>query len=632
MSSLLCNSHAMEDKENAGCVGKKSSGKRVLPGKAHRTPFGSRNAPLANPRDTAVTSTKPLVSRINADVNDMDSYTVVLKRGRHGYGFSVLGSSPVRVSSVKPDSPAHFAGLQRGDCVVKINGQNVSRSMADSVATIVRHSEKQIIMDIHRTDNSDNMSVTSEVSQYPCPEDEPRPMPTSFHNQMVSSSVRESRPLSMMQSASPSRDISASTLSLHCAIPHVDRALQQMGNTDRERDLAVQKLQNLEYEYVQIMERGINGYLTPFKSCAISPSEHQTLFQNIEQLMSFSVHHLTKLQDCHSSQMTLQADVAPGVIYQPWVDAMAEAYESYCNGIKSAFRLLLELSENPEFKGTLKEFTRSANGLSISQFLQKPLMHIKTLVLSFQQIALSTPLDHYEYKHVKFVIETLRSACNRINDNNTRRSPSVLSLASNSPKSSVRSASPEAQIPPSTPSEHPVHMSETDSLKSSLHSERSNQTKSSSDQSMISIASVDSEVMDIQTRLVLPDHMPPLLIATATRHMIYSGDLFYFDGLLWKKLFVVLLNDLMLLTQADYEGLLTLWTDPILLDNIQQIAPLGSQVCEFTLHVNQGVDPMTLQFQAPTIDLKATWINLLDQRISSFKSQAAQAAMMDNIV
>lgn len=34
------------------------------------------------------------------------------------------------------------------------------------------------------------------------------------------------------------------------------------------------------------------------------------------------------------------------------------------------------------------------------------LQHIKTLVLSFQQIALSTPLDHYEYKHVKFVIES----------------------------------------------------------------------------------------------------------------------------------------------------------------------------------------------------------------------------------
>jgi hypothetical protein len=29
-------------------------------------------------------------------------FQVVLKRARHGYGFSVLGSSPVRVSSVKP--------------------------------------------------------------------------------------------------------------------------------------------------------------------------------------------------------------------------------------------------------------------------------------------------------------------------------------------------------------------------------------------------------------------------------------------------------------------------------------------------------------------------------------------------
>lgn len=232
----------------------------------------------------------------------------------------------------------------------------------------------------------------------------------------------------------------------------------------------------------------------------------------------------------------------------------------------------------------------------------------------------------------------LRAACNRINNNNTRRSPSVLSLASDSSKSSVGSGSPQPNQNCSP------QQSESESLESSMmHSERSrtsNQTKSSSDQSMISIASVDFDVMDIQTRLVLPDHMPvsfplcldctsavrtafhwlffchsqPLQIATATRHMIYAGDLFYFDGLLWKKvrssnpywlkgrlvdplklffppnclsscamqmlsfqLYVVLLSDLLLLTQADYEGLLTLWEEPIILCNIEQVVPQGEQ-------------------------------------------------------
>ena len=33
---------------------------------------------------------------------------------------------------------------------------------------------------------------------------------------------------------------------------------------------------------------------------------------------------------------------------------MAQAYETYCNGLKNAFRLLIELSEDGDFKSLLK--------------------------------------------------------------------------------------------------------------------------------------------------------------------------------------------------------------------------------------------------------------------------------------
>ena len=44
----------------------------------------------------------------------------------------------VSVTFCFTDSSAAAAGLQRGDCIVAINGQNVSRSSSDSVARIVR--------------------------------------------------------------------------------------------------------------------------------------------------------------------------------------------------------------------------------------------------------------------------------------------------------------------------------------------------------------------------------------------------------------------------------------------------------------------------------------------------------------
>jgi len=63
---------------------------------------------------------------------------LVIARGRTGYGFTVTGSCPVKVGSVRVWSAAHEGGLQEGDFIVRINGLNVSRSSVESVAKIVR--------------------------------------------------------------------------------------------------------------------------------------------------------------------------------------------------------------------------------------------------------------------------------------------------------------------------------------------------------------------------------------------------------------------------------------------------------------------------------------------------------------
>jgi len=55
-----------------------------------------------------------------------------------GFGFTLCGRCPAIVGRVDPGTPAARAGLVAGDLVERINGRNVSRSSADSVATIVR--------------------------------------------------------------------------------------------------------------------------------------------------------------------------------------------------------------------------------------------------------------------------------------------------------------------------------------------------------------------------------------------------------------------------------------------------------------------------------------------------------------
>lgn len=79
-------------------------------------------------------------STLKSEIDHLTSIwlQITLERGKHGYGFSVVEECPVKVGRVDGASPAENAGLLPGDCIVKVNGQNVSRSQAGSVAKLVK--------------------------------------------------------------------------------------------------------------------------------------------------------------------------------------------------------------------------------------------------------------------------------------------------------------------------------------------------------------------------------------------------------------------------------------------------------------------------------------------------------------
>lgn len=59
--------------------------------------------------------------------------TVSLSRGRSGFGFTITGELPCRLGGVVPGSAADSAGLQSGDRLIGINGQDVSVLSHDEV-------------------------------------------------------------------------------------------------------------------------------------------------------------------------------------------------------------------------------------------------------------------------------------------------------------------------------------------------------------------------------------------------------------------------------------------------------------------------------------------------------------------
>ena len=84
---------------------------------------------------------------------------------------------------------------------------------------------------------------------------------------------------------------------------------------------------------------------------------------------------------------------------------MTETYEKYCSGIKNAFLLLAELRDYEEFDHFLREPPTEGRQPSITRFIQKPLEHIKNLVLNLQKIQTLTPLGHRDRESLGRAIE-----------------------------------------------------------------------------------------------------------------------------------------------------------------------------------------------------------------------------------
>lgn len=60
-----------------------------------------------------------------------------LVRGQQGFGFTISGQAPCILSCVVPNSSADRAGLHTGDCLLAVNGCDVSRAPHDEVVRLV---------------------------------------------------------------------------------------------------------------------------------------------------------------------------------------------------------------------------------------------------------------------------------------------------------------------------------------------------------------------------------------------------------------------------------------------------------------------------------------------------------------
>lgn len=81
---------------------------------------------------------RPFSPPVTSHLQASPSYKVAkLVRGQQGFGFTISGQAPCILSCVVPNSSADRAGLHAGDCLLAVNGCDVSRAPHDEVVRLV---------------------------------------------------------------------------------------------------------------------------------------------------------------------------------------------------------------------------------------------------------------------------------------------------------------------------------------------------------------------------------------------------------------------------------------------------------------------------------------------------------------
>ncbi|EDW59381.1 regulator of G-protein signaling loco isoform X1 [Drosophila virilis] len=90
--------------------------------------------------------------------------TVEVRRGYNGFGFTISGQQPCRLSCIISNSPAEQAGLRAGDFLISVNGLNVSKLPHETVVQLIGNSFGSIRMQIaenYYSDSSDEENANA---------------------------------------------------------------------------------------------------------------------------------------------------------------------------------------------------------------------------------------------------------------------------------------------------------------------------------------------------------------------------------------------------------------------------------------------------------------------------------------
>ncbi|XP_059056507.1 uncharacterized protein LOC131850326 [Achroia grisella] len=484
-----------------------------------------------------------------------------------GFGFTVVWTRPPRVERVAAGGSAERAGLRAGDYIVFVGTKNVVTAAEEDVRSLVKSAGQLLTIETFRRVPQNGAGVRARLTQVtiPPPESTPPPPPRSPRAAALASPATAARPPTACSSTSQSLD----RRKLH--LPQVTFSKETPGLSADGRKRALLAVIAREQHYATCLQFGLVRFVSPLAERAdlIAPSDHQLLFQNIEEIFRLSEDVLDQIvqDDGEIQSSTVVA------VYLQKTPVFLSLYRKYCLGLKRADCVLVKKSKDPS--GAFSRFCTSPpiprRRPDITSLVHKPLEQFRELLRLMRSAASaggSGLYDQLEKKQLQVIVEQLQSGYQDVTAGS-----GLMGLAGDG-------------------------------------------------KPLLSVA-------DLESRLVFT-RCKPFVLSTAGRQWIFGGELSRIEGRAVRPYWALLFSDLLLFATVSRDRVLFVTEEPVALATISDAQfNVRKKATEFRLILGRsgGESPLvscsprtpgrtrTVILRAPSIDLKAVWQSLLQRQI-----------------
>lgn len=379
-----------------------------------------------------------------------------------------------------------------------------------------------------------------------------------------------------------------------------------------DRQHIIYSLINCEQAFSNACRFGLERYLIPlkFRSDLVTPRQHEVLFNNLDQLMDLSETLVDRLMGNDDDNIGDQV----GRAYYMLIDELADHYSNYLRGLPEADKVLVNKLHDLSFKDFLQVPQVPRKKPDITTFIHKPAEHLREVLGLLTQVYSVSP-GHQDNTYLDTVLERLKECYRDVTTQQNIMEPA----------------------PPQPPPSGPPGATHTPGV-----------TRCS-----VPLRPPLVSVADIEQRLVFTKFTQPFRLDEARRQWVFGGELYKFEGRHLKQHWAMLFTDILLFTKINRDRVIFVMEDPVPLSGVcQALFTIKKKPTEFRLIVDTSVrvsgsgsgylttpknqrpsnknmgsgrcHKKTLVLRAPTVDLKATWNNLIQRQLYWCQQQQQQ--------